>query len=336
MASKGRRGLDYSCGLRRFNKFSMRSFFCKIRLFWLNYSSALLLFFLQLITSVTLLSRGWLTYRFNHPFRDVLWSEQLMSPILGWFKVTWEHHHAHSDGWITTGINGIGIFLMFSALLPFFTYLPRCKGLIFLLIPAFLLLFLDSAARYFSSNWQFGMLIEHALQVISPLFLILWFCIIKKRNNKRKKGKKGISIKKQNLFYFTLALAAACTFLGHGLYAYGYYPVPLQYQLMTMQLLQCEQEFALSFLKIAGILDFCVAIGIFIRWKKICFYSLFYMVFWGGVTALARVLTLYNPAQEYNGLEAGLGETLVRTAHWALPLWMIFVFLPLLKNLRSS
>ena len=55
-----------------------------------------------------------------------------------------------------------------------------------------------------------------------------------------------------------LLLATALTFTGHGLYAMGYYDVPLNFRMMTSEILPLTEPPVLFLLKIAGWLDFVV------------------------------------------------------------------------------
>jgi hypothetical protein len=121
------------------------------------------------------------------------------------------------------------------------------------------------------------------------------------------------------LWIAVVTVGAALTFVGHGLYAVGFHPVPLSYQTMTMKLLGCSQDFALVFLQVVGWLDFVAAACLFIRPLKIV--GLIYMIGWGLATAFARILSHYSPA----GFNPWGAETFVRTSHWLLPLILLGV-----------
>ena len=92
---------------------------------------------------------------------------------------------------------------------------------------------------------------------------------------------------------------------------------------MTMDLLRCSDATALRFLLVVGILDFVAAACVLLPALRIQQAGLVYMVLWGGATALARVLTYYDPSVDLYGLDPGIAQTLVRTSHWALPLFML-------------
>ena len=158
------------------------------------------------------------------------------------------------------------------------------------------------------------MAIEHALQVITPISLLLY---------------RSKSITNSRWIGFVL-IASAMTFLGHGLYAMGFHPVPLSFQVMTMKLLFASQETALLFLSVVGWLDILVAVTVFI--PKLRTVSLLYLVAWGGLTALARIASHVGLEQPYFGFDPWLAETLVRTPHWLLPLLTLFLW----KRLREG
>lgn len=56
-------------------------------------------------------------------------------------------------------------------------------------------------------------------------------------------------------------IAAALTFAAHGLYAMGYYPVPLNFRMMTTEILSISEEGSLRFLEIFGWLFFTCSAG---------------------------------------------------------------------------
>lgn len=276
------------------------------------------LLLLQMTAFATLAGRGWLTYRFDSKIRAFFWDEELMTPILeGWFSIDWEYHHAHSYQWIDPTIKGIGIFLLACSIVPFLVKLPKCRWLLALLFPATLVLMVENYAIYYDTHETFGMLVEHSLQAVAPIALV-WFYL---------------SREKLQWWAYTISVAAALTFIGHGLYAVGYYPVPAHYQTMTMELLALSEVGAKSFLVLMGYLDFAAAAAIFI--PCIRRLGLIYMILWGGCTALARLLTMFEPAQQWYGLDEAVGETLVRTSHWALPL-VLFALLPMWKKNKGS
>lgn len=254
--------------------------------------------FLNILVSVTFVARGWLTYRWDSPIRGLLWNEEFFAPVVQrCLGLSWQDYAANSDQAITGSLEICGIILMVSAIVP---WLPIRKTFCALLIlPAILILSIDTFARFVESGFQFGMLIEHALQVgiafawltahhyrTKPIPWIIWAKVL-----------------------------VALTFVGHGLYAVGLHPVPWSFQSMTRDLLGLSEPGALLFLRIVGCLDFVVAVAMFIR--PIEKPVLAYIIFWGAVTALARIAS--NPT----AIDPWFAENLVRTVHWGIPLLIL-------------
>lgn len=248
----------------------------------------------QLIVSLLLLSRGWLTWRWESPIAEVLKDE-------------------NRGAWITYVVDLLGILLMVSALIPWFAGVRRSRWLCWFLIPATLVLVFDTIARWLSKDMQIAMLIEHSLQVVAPVALLIYLG-----------GKSLRSPRRELIVRQILMIAAALTFVGHGLYAMGYYPVPRNFLTMTTGILPISEEASLVFLEIFGWLDFGVAL--LLIFPKTRFYGLGYMFCWGGVTALARIWAYCDKALPYYGLDPWLAETLVRTPHWAIPFWLLWLW----------
>ncbi|MDF1753148.1 MAG: hypothetical protein P1U89_10270 [Verrucomicrobiales bacterium] len=244
---------------------------------------------LKLCVSITVLARGWLTWRWDSPIRGLVWQE-------GWWGrlVDWDQFAMTSDPMITTGLKILGIALMISAVVPWVRWL---RGL---LIPMTVILIVDSFARFIDSGNHLAMAIEHSLQWGCPLMLF-------------------IAQKEPGKSHLLMQLATSLTFIGHGLYAVGFHPVPLKFMMMTTKILPLDEAGARQFLMAAGILDFVAAVGILIApFRRI---SLYYMIAWGALTACARVVSGQS-------LDPWLIETLVRTSHWMVPLLLLFTSFP--------
>ncbi|MEM1124397.1 MAG: hypothetical protein AAGJ18_28420 [Bacteroidota bacterium] len=120
-------------------------------------------------------------------------------------------------------------------------------------------------------------------------------------------------------FFLSLKIAIALTFTCHGLYAIGYYPIPVNFMDMTMNILRVDEAAAKIFLKTAGILDFIVAIGIFLPFKyaRVC---LLYALFWGFGTTIARIWAYFDWKWLDYVLLQWLHEAVLRMPHFLVPL----------------
>jgi len=190
---------------------------------------------------------------------------------------------------------------MICKIVPWVVRLPGFSKLIWLMIPATLVVFVDGFARWVGREYEFAMAIEHVLQMGTPILFLMAF------------RKQELS---QTWFHLATILAAM-TFLGHALYAIGFHTVTLNFKLMTQGLLGIGEKGSIVFLAVVGWLDIVAAVGVFIKPARIP--SLLYMIVWGGLTALARVASHFNADSDYFGLDPWMVETLVRTPHWLIP-----------------
>lgn len=274
---------------------------------------------LQLGVTLLLLSRGWLTWRWDSPIRELIWVEKWWTPVLAKFEVTWAHFARTSDSWITPTLEWTGIFLMGSAAILWIAMIPRLRWSRWLLVPAILILVLDAFSRWVNRDMQAGMALEYALRIFAPMALLLHLRQFPTLPNLRR-----------GIITWMLLLATVLTFTGHGLYAMGYYDIPLAFRLMTMEILPLSEEASLTFLKVAGWLDFIAVTLVFLPATRLA--ALSYMMLWGGATTAARIWGYYDPTLPWNGLDPWLAEALVRTPHWLIPLWLILMF----KRKRTS
>jgi hypothetical protein len=155
-----------------------------------------------------------------------------------------------------------------------------------------------------TKNYKLGQFIEYSIQFTSP-FLLLGFIKYKWIQ--------------QNLF-FILKLLIAFTFVGHGLYAIGYYPVPGYFVDMVIRIFKCSESFARTFLTIAGFLDMILAIGLFLPNKSIVKYCLVWAMIWGFLTAIARVFGNFYLDFIFRSLHQTAYEMCYRLPHGLLPI----------------
>lgn len=249
---------------------------------------------LKFCVSITLIARGWLTWRWESPFRGIIWKEDWWGGVVE----DWATFATTSDPTISSGLMILGCVMMVGGVVPWL--LPALPKLRWALLFFAGLLVLDSAARWINTDFDLGMAIEHALQMVAPIAL---FMAMSLPDNVRP-------------WITTVTIATALTFVGHGLYAMGFHPVPLSYQTMTMNILSVSQDSAFLILKIAGWLDVLAAACLFVR--PLHFTALLYIIAWGAATALARIVA-------HGNLDPWLWETAVRTSHWMLPLLLLLL-----------
>jgi hypothetical protein len=119
-------------------------------------------------------------------------------------------------------------------------------------------------------------------------------------------------------------LAIAGTFIGHGLYAMGYYPVPGNFVDMVIIHLGVGESTARQLLFGMGCLDLFVAAGMVLPFRFARPFLVYAMV-WGGITALARFRFGFDMTQSDFGATWFVPEILWRAPHAALPLWVLLM-----------
>lgn len=200
-----------------------------------------------------------------------------------------------------------GFFLLVS--LIFFTPFLLSKNLKcqWLLITVFIFSFIDSFYSFVQVGYLPEQLIEHALKIFLPvtLFLILNNVVIRIK--------------------IILKILISLTFLGHGLFAIGIHSVPGGFMLMTTEILSFSADKAYNFLNIVGVLDIVFALTIFFNG---IFYriGIIYMVFWGFITALARIV--YGVMIDSDGIQLlnYLSNFIYRLPHGMIPLILLVDF----------
>jgi hypothetical protein len=158
-----------------------------------------------------------------------------------------------------------------------------------------------------------GMLIEYASQFCLPL--ILYVALFKN----------DFYTRFQTLFKFVVAM----TFLGHGLFAVGFHPVPGPFIDMVISVFHVSESWARNFLLFMGVIDIFVCVLIFIPDFDIMVLS--FASFWGLTTAMARIVAHINIDLAAMTLNQWVMEVLTRLPHGLLPLAMLIY----LKNKKS-
>lgn len=143
----------------------------------------------------------------------------------------------------------------------------------YLLLPATGLLFSTSYASFIDSGYVPEQLIEHAIKLFIPLVLFRQLAFESSQTKET---------------VISLKVLVALTFIGHGIFALGVNYVPSSFVEMTTEILGMSVPNTYLFLKIVGYLDILCAILIFFNSPVKPVY--FYLIFWGLITALARLV----------------------------------------------
>ena len=171
------------------------------------------------------------------------------------------------------------------------------------------LLGLLAYAKYVGAQRQLPMLIEYGGQVLSPVLLVLALAL-------------GV---RHRATVITAMVAFVATFAGHGLFAAGVWPTPSTFYGMTVKILGVEYDAAMAFLRIAGILDFVVCVGIFIPYARLP--CALYAAAWGLLTALARPMAGMSTSLNYWGADQYVHEAVLRAPHFFIPVYLFLLLL---------
>lgn len=260
---------------------------------------------LILSSIAVLLGRAYQHLFFEAPYRAFFLSEVHFGWAVSFFTQSKWIDYATSlltDLAILRYGHTVGIIFLMTALSLFLL------GTKLKLVPAFLLgvstilLFFMAYSYHLDMGYQTAQLLEYTAQVFTPLLLAL-----------------HVTAKQKKRTDFGISLLISLTFLGHGLYATGLYPIPGHFVHMVILNLGLSNSQAVHLLHVVGWIDVGVAIGVFIpRIKK---YWLVYALAWGFLTSLAR-LTTYVPLNHMFGIaihQMGY-EFLIRWPHFLLPL----------------
>jgi hypothetical protein len=254
------------------------------------------------------------------PYRSLFWDQNLMQPwvetLLG---MSWQQYATHpmNDQIITLLIRATGVLYAVCAgiLLLSESWIIRLRKI--LVLGSLAILFL-AFLRCREKGFDFGFVFECACQVIAPWLLY------------------ALLVRKVELFKLekVLKLAIAATFLGHGLYAIGYYPIPGQFIDMTIRTLGVSQSTAVTLLALMGLMD--IAIALFIFEPRVAPYFLGYASFWGFATALARPWAYFNLNFALDSLNQWLPEMFVRMPHAGLPFLALLIMVWSWKRTQAS
>lgn len=239
-------------------------------------------------------------------YNDIFWNQELFGSVVNLFwGVTWNDFLTNLviQAQLDLFVRGIGVVFLIGSIAPFFVQYKwarisvlSCVGLL-----------LPQLWFHFVGLWyNWAMLFEFSAQLmVSLLFLMVGA-------NNEKWVKCGL---------VTIVL----TFVCHGLYAVGLFPVPQKFVAMTIRTFHCNREAALMFLRIAGVLDFIVATLLFVPNKRVVKLALLYMVVWGFATAFARWYTHFYWFDAWRSTFQWISAFLIRTPHFLIPLALLSV-----------
>jgi len=246
----------------------------------------------------------------------IKWSTVLLLISNGWYHFIGKQSYGYLFSQNSTQITYIcGITLIAFGVLAIFWRKQKSNLLYLFLIPS-LILFINSLGSFIKADYAFEQMIEHFSQFGLPLLFILAF---------------SQNVNYKNLAHWT-KIIIALTFIGHGLFAVGLHYQPGNFMNMTMTILNLDTLQSSNFLVIMGLLDFIFAIGIFFKLTRKA--SLIYMIIWGFLTALARIVFVHNEITEI--IIQHIPQTITRLPNSILPLMILLYYRMLISDSKLN
>ncbi|WP_066225172.1 hypothetical protein [Formosa haliotis] len=264
-------------------------------------------FYIKLCAFLVFFARAYQFYFFGAPYRAFLWDESLLSPLVtGVLNMSWYDYATSTvvNKWIDFSVKLSSILLFIAAFVALFwdqissQLVKKTSISIGVLILIILGLCLVKDKNY--DPLQF---FELSIQFAAPLVLLYI--------NSTK------SINKSKLLFW-LKISIALTFIPHGLFAMGVIYVPGHFIDMTISILGVNETNAKLFLFIVGFLDVVLSIFLFI--PKLSKYAFGYIIVWGFLTALARIVAGINSDFLLNSIHVTAYLTVYRLPHGLIPL----------------
>ncbi len=236
------------------------------------------------------------------PLRALLWDAAWWTWFANAAGYSWTE-------WVTdpavdqsiNGLNlGLGLLLLaVAALLAF----GRSRAVGVAVVLATILLLLQHFLIAKEAFWQLGQVLELGLQTGAPL---IWYAYIK--------GPRG------EAYWRWVRWVVATTFVGHGLYAVGFHPVPANFVLMTQAGFGVGEALARQLLISVGILDFLAAFFLVLPFRRAQWLALCWLLPWALLTTVARLWSYGGLVGMGTLLRQWLPEVVLRLPHLLVPL----------------
>ncbi len=275
------------------------------------------LFLLKISVFLIFIGRAWQHLFWDAPYRSFFWDEALLQPIVeGFFNTSWKDYVTsnRTDNFIQGIIRGNGILYLIAALSTMIINEHNKKWVRYPILIGGISLIVLAILLTKEKFYHIAQFFEHSIQFGLPFTLLFVYA-------------KSFT---QEKIVLLLKVLIAFTFFSHGLYAFGFYPVPGKFVDMVILIFGCTESIAITFLYIAGILDFILAVLIFI--PKVSTYALWYAIAWGILTALARITANFYIDFPLQSIHQNLHETIYRLPHGLTPLILLF----LIKKYRKK
>ncbi len=250
----------------------------------------------------------WVHLYWEGPYGILLWQDATYE-LASRLGISWDEFvgSGADDGFVQKWLARIGWLYLVCSIFSL-TVGKRSRLQMVVLLGGSGLLVVLSYAKYVAAQRQPPMFIEHGGQMLMPVLLVLALALAVRHR----------------VTMGTAMVALVMTFAGHGCYALGIWPTPATFYAMTCVSLQIEYETAQALIRIAGVLDFLICIGIFIpAFRRSC---ALYAAVWGFVTAVARPVAGMSWSLNYWGTDQFLHEAVLRAPHFLIPLYLFLMW----------
>lgn len=250
----------------------------------------------------------WVHFYWEGPYGVLLWQDSTYE-LAGRLGISWDEFvgSGADDGFVQKWLARVG-WLYFVCTILTLTVGKRSQLQMVALLGGSGLLVVLSYAKYVQTQSQLPMFFEHGGQMLMPVLLILALAL---------GGHHRVTI-------VTAMVAIIMTFAGHGCFALNIWPTPATFYGMTCVSLHVEYQTAQTLIRIAGMLDFLICIGIFISpLRRPC---VLYAAVWGFLTAIARPVAGMSWSLHYWGADQFVQEAVLRAPHFLIPLYLFLIW----------
>lgn len=173
-----------------------------------------------------------------------------------------------------------------------------------------LILTIIAIALFKGNFFRVGQFIEYSAQFGCVYLFYFWH---------RDKAYDRVSI------FDIIRVLVALTFIGHGLYAIGFYNTPFNFSQMVWETFPFfTEKMTKGFLMVFGVLDLIAVVLLFFKSRPVLYrVSLVYCVIWGALTAFARIVSTFYIEMPLMSLHDGMYEVIYRFPHFLLPLILL-------------
>ena len=251
----------------------------------------------------------WVHFYWEAPYGVLLWQDSIYA-LASSVGVSWEEFvgTGAGDGLVQTWLSRIAWLYLACTVLAVTVRKGAWAQMSMLVLGSGLLAVL-SYAQYVKTQSQLPTFIENGGQMLMPILLVMALSL-------------GV---RHRLTVATAIVAFIMTFAGHGSYALGLWPTPATFYAMISVVLQVEYETAHIILRIAGVLDLVVCIGILMPYLRIP--CAMYAALWGFLTAIARPVAGMSLSLNYWGADQFLHEAVLRAPHYVIPFYLSLLWL---------